>query len=279
MTGVLCSFPRWSPEAVITEAARNWNLLHPSQPFDPTGDWAFTRTVIDSWLRHAVSNYDTICNPENRLALRKEIQQRARLTYPWLSKEIDPRGSNTGLQPMRPFDQIGRFLAELSSERSAALVALQNARRKHEHRRNIEALETLVAEADRKMRALWRMVLPDKHGERDVLIEHDSGDYYWAGNHLSPNHIEPMPLACSSCEARLYQTKRQVNCGGGCRYYIVSCRCTMIFEARKWSIARYADESGELTKLPPALRLHRLINNYEHPKLHTGRTGRSGRAD
>ena len=49
ITGLICSFPRWSPEAVITEAARNWNLLHPSQPFDPEGgDWAFTRTVIDS---------------------------------------------------------------------------------------------------------------------------------------------------------------------------------------------------------------------------------------
>jgi len=257
MTGLLCSFPRWSPEAVITEAARNWNLLHPSQPFDPEGgDWAFTRKVIDSWLRHAVSNYDSICNPENRLALRKEIQHRARVAYPWLNKEFDPR-SNAGMQPpmLRPFDQLGRFLAELSSERSAALVALRDAKRKHEDRRSIEALETLVAEADRQMQTLYRMVLPDKHGERDVFIENGNGDYYWAGNRLRQNHIEPLPLTCGDCQARLYRTKRPVSVGGGCRYYIVSCHCSMLFEARKWSMARYADQDGELTKLPPMLRL------------------------
>jgi hypothetical protein len=251
-----CSFPRWSPEAVITEAARNWNLRHPSQPFDPEGgDWAFSRTVIDSWLRHAVSNYDAICNPENRLALHKEIQHRARMAYPWLKGPADPRsGGDTGAQPVvRPFDQIGRFLAELSSHRSAALLALQDARRKQKQQ-NIQALEAEIAEADREMQTLYRMVLPDKHGDRDVFIKHESGEYCWAGNRLSPNHVEALELTCPDCQARLYRTKRPVNCGSGCRYYVVSCHCSMIFEA-KWPIVRCSDEDGKLT---PMLRLKNL---------------------
>jgi hypothetical protein len=259
-----CSFPRWSPEAVITEAARNWNLRHPGQPFDPEGgDWAFTRTVIDSWLRHAVSNYDVICNPENRPALHKEIQHRARMAYPWLKGPADPRSpGDAGTQPViRPFDQIGRFLAELSSERSAALVALWDAKRKHEDRCNIEALETLVAEADRLMQALYRVVVPDTGGERDLFIKHGHGDYYWAGNRLSPNHIEITPLTCGKCKARIYRTKRAVKVGGGCRYYVLSCHCRVAFEARKWSLTRYADADGRLTKLPRALPL-KLTPDY-----------------
>jgi hypothetical protein len=108
--GLTCSFPRWSPEAVITEAARNWNLLHPGRPFDPAGsDWAFACLVINSWLRHAVSNYDVICTPANRSELQKEIRHRARLAYPWLSAEIDPRDSGNTQLIVRPFDQIGGF--------------------------------------------------------------------------------------------------------------------------------------------------------------------------
>src|SRR5262245_19832918 len=58
-SALTCSFPRWSPDAVLTEATRNWNLLHPGKPFDPeSGSWTFACVVIDSWLRHAVSNYD-----------------------------------------------------------------------------------------------------------------------------------------------------------------------------------------------------------------------------
>ena len=258
-----CSFPRWSPEAVIAEAARNWNLLHPSRPFDPAGgSWTFACIVIEAWLRHAVSNYDMVCTPENRSELQKEIKRRARLAYPWLvNKEIDPRGSgNAGRQPIvRPFDWIGHYLAELSSHRSAAMVALRNAKRKNE-RQDMQTLEAEISEADRQMQTLYRMVMPDKHGERDVFILHERGDYCWAGNRLSPNHLEPLPITCRNCAARLYRTKRPVNVGGGIYYHVVSCRCSMVFEARKWSIARYADEDGELAKLPPTLRLSRTNN-------------------
>jgi hypothetical protein len=260
MTGLICSFPRWSPAAVITEAARNWNLLHPSQPFDPEGgDWAFTRTVIDSWLRHAVSNYDAIRTPENRGELQMEIQRRARLAYPWLNKPADPRsGGDTGTQPIvRPLDKISGFLAELSAHRSAALLALQDARRKNE-RQSIQELEAGITEADRLMQALYRVVVPDQDGERDIFIEHGHGDYYWAGNRLSPNHVEALPTSCPNCEARLYRTKRPINVGGGCRYHVVSCRCSAAFEAKKWSLTRYADQDGRLTKLPPTLRLKNL---------------------
>jgi hypothetical protein len=121
-------------------------------------------------------------------------------------------------------------------------------------------LETEIAEADREMQALYRMVAPDKDGEREVFIEHGKGDYWWGGNHLSPNHVEPLDLTCRKCKARLYRTKRPVNVGGGIRYYVVSCHCSMIFEAKKWSIARYADEDGELTNLPPMLRLKNLTS-------------------
>jgi hypothetical protein len=254
-----CSFPQWSPDAVIAEAARNWNMLHPDKPFDPAGgDWTFACIVIEAWLRHAVSNYDMVCTPANRRELQKEIRRRARLTYPWLSAEIHPRGRNTDMQPMRPFDRIGHLLAELSSARSAALVALQAAQRKQE-RQSIKVLEAEIAEADGKMQQLWRMVLPDEHGDRDVFIEHGKGDYWWGGNHLSPNHVEALPeLSCRKCEARLYRTKRPVSVGAGINYHIVSCHCSMIFEARKWSIARYADQDGRLTKLPPTLRLKNL---------------------
>jgi hypothetical protein len=258
MTGLLCGFPRWSPEAVITEAARNWNLRHPSRPFDPAGgDWAFTRTVIDSWLRHAVSNYDAICHPGNRLALQKEIQQRARRAYPWLSRPADPRSSGGGdarAQPIvRPFDQLGHSLAELASARSAALLALQSAKRKHEWQ-NIQALEAEIAEADHEMQTLWRMVLPDTQGERDVFIKHETGDYFWGGEHLSPNHVEALPITCPDCQARIYRTKRPVNCGGGIHAYIISCHCSMAFEARKWPIVLCWDEDG----ITPMLRLKNL---------------------
>jgi hypothetical protein len=258
MAGLICSFTRWSPEAVITEAARNWNLLHPSQPFDPEGgDWAFTRTVIDSWLRHAVSNYDSICTPDNRLALQKEIQQRARMAYPWLNRPADPRsGGDAGTQSLivRPLDKISGFLAELSAHRSAALLALQDARRKNE-RQAIQTLEAEIAEADRLMQALYGVVVPDQDGERDIFIKHGHGDYYWAGNRLSPNHVEPLQITCAKCKARIYRTKRAVKVGGGCRYFVLSCHCLMAFEARKWSLTRYADADGRLTKLPRALPL------------------------
>jgi hypothetical protein len=259
MTGLICSFPQWSPEAVITEAARNWNLRHPGQPFDPKGgDWAFTRVVIDSWLRHAVSNYDAICHPENRLALRQEIQQRARRAYPWLSRPADPRSSGGGdarAQPIvRPLDQISGFLAELSAQRSAALLALQDARRKNE-RQAVQTLAAEIAEADRLMQALYRVVKPDAGGERDLFIEHGHGDYYWGGNRLSPNHIEITPLTCAKCKARIYRTKQAVKVGGGCRCFVLSCHCRVAFEARKWSLTRYADADGRLIKLPRALPL------------------------
>jgi hypothetical protein len=253
MAGLICTFPRWSPEAVIAEAARNWDLLHPGKPFKG-GDWTFTRTVIDSWLRHAVSNYDEICNPENRLALRKEIQQRARTAYPWLGKPADPRSGGHEQSIVRPLDKISGFLAELSAHRSAALLALADARRKNE-RQAIQRLEAEIAESDRLMQALYRVVKPDQDGERDIFIKHGHGDYYWGGDNLHPNHVEPLPITCAKCKARIYRTKRPVNVGGGCRYYVLSCHCSMAFEARKWSLARYADADGRLTKLPRALPL------------------------
>ena len=82
----------------------------------------------------ALTNYDTLRDPETRDTLREEICVAARAAYPWLRPEVDPRtqATETTVAPLRDdlvMIDLSRALADLHSWKAQLESVLRDAKR------------------------------------------------------------------------------------------------------------------------------------------------------
>jgi hypothetical protein len=228
------AFPKWPMEQIVHEACANWNLRQPDKPCDAQkSEWNFLFAVVHSWARHALTNYDALVTPQTRETLRAKISGQVANAYPWLRQERDPRDPAEVRPTERPlpFEKLAGCLSLLSSRRSQLLLALKDARRaKASSRTAITEMEKEIDEIDELMGDLLSRVRPDENGNRHLVIQHESGDYFWGGRDLAPNLVRPVKGSrCPECGCSFWRTKRAVNCGAGVRNVIISCHCKTIF--------------------------------------------------
>jgi hypothetical protein len=223
--------PRWSRDRVTAEAIANWNLRHPESPAGPDSEWSLIANVVLAFARHAWSNYDQIVTPETRDNLQARIRAEAQRAYPWLRGSSNPPAAQTQ-EPqkadVRIFEHLSREFCELSSRRSAAMLAFGELKRKRPlDRKMVDQLQAEIDEADAKMKRIFSVVQPDEYGDRHLVVQHESDDYWWLGQKLPLNYVEPVPgrIICPACEARLWRTKKKIDCGAGVRAIAFSCHC------------------------------------------------------
>ena len=242
--------PSWPMQHLLKEACGYWNIRHPeAKAFSDRSEWPLLYNVVLSYLRHSHSCYDqALAQGANREGLRERISRAARIAYPWLRIERDPRKTEpaTG-EPSkheRPFNRFSRQLATLVGQRARLTEALAYERRHQAEGWRIRLAQTQkqLAKVNTQIERLSDLfepsVKPDQDGKgtrvHPLYCRHSVPGYDFAGRALTPNYTERAGFTCPKCSAQVLRTKCALPVGAGKKELVLSCHCSSVIIPPKY---------------------------------------------
>jgi hypothetical protein len=228
---------------LLREAAIAWDLRNPDNRCDPaTSDWPFVCQVVLAYLRHSLTDYDRLVDPENREALRSQVQIAAYRQYPWLRPKTDPRKGavnceNSG-KHFKVLNEASAQLAELVSTRAHLIEARRH--EKDKARRELIAKDLKRTEEVIKQRRSLFETFPGpdgKPGSQFIVWDQSTPGYSFGCRSLAPNYLEEAGFKCPKCGKAVMRTKRPLDLGAGIKLVCLSCECMSIAVAREYARA------------------------------------------
>jgi hypothetical protein len=224
---------------LLREAAITWVLRHPEHPCDPvTSDWPFVCNVVLAYLRHALTDYDRLVDPETRDALRAQVQAEARRQYRWLRPEIDPRKNAETLQGGQKHYKVLNEASAQLAELVGARAHLFEARRREKDKAQKALIEQRIKEVEEQIKQrqslFEKFESPDGAQEPFIVWNHPGAGYSFGCRRLPPNYIESAGCKCPGCNKTVMQTKRPLDLGAGIKLVCLSCECMSIAISAKY---------------------------------------------
>ena len=250
MPGSKYRFPAWPITRVLNEASLAWDLRNPDDLCDPLKcEWKKLCEIVHAFLRHSLCDYDSIVTSENRDQLHDEIRSAAKVAYPWLRRDFDPRKEVSRTCNDKPmFDAISAELATLYTTRQGILVRL------NQFKRNLSKSETEIIDLQSKLERVSRLIATKtsqcetllglskttetwlEKGRSLMLTHHERRGYLFAGQIVPIYSTFSMEYRCPRCRALVRRSRKPVPVGGGIKLHGISCCClsTVLPDRYNW---------------------------------------------
>jgi hypothetical protein len=241
--------PSWPTGRLLAESVAAYNLRHPDAPLDvKTSEWNQLVAVVMSFVRHEFSDYDQErLQGADRGKLRKAIHSAAKIKYPWLRADSDPRKNASQTYDPRVLNTLSRRLSILITHKAQLLTAIRDLKRAHDNKDRIielqaelKTIEAQIAEDFACAKSLSEQASIDvgkvrKEGFKLMLLHHTRAGYLFGGKPLPEWHTEYLDYTCPCCHERIRRTKRAIDAGSGIKLFALSCHCTSTLLNRRLS--------------------------------------------